>query len=205
MTPSDDVPGPPVEAGPEPELEAPPVGGAAFSNDPIDVGGLPRLPDEGWEPLDPRYLRSRWSGDAIFAAVVVVAAIIVTVSLPADSVPRWIPGLVAIVLLALVALAAWLQWLEINRLGYLIRDHDFSYRNGVISRTVTTVPFARIQHVSIDRGPVARAFGLATLNLRTAGGGLVVPGVDHETAQRLKNLVADRAGALADDELTEIR
>ncbi len=204
MTPSDDLPGPAAQARPEPDLDAP-VAEAAFSNDPIDVSGLPRLPDEGWEPLDPRYLRSRWSGDAIFAAVVVVAAILVTVLLPADSVPRWIPGLVGVVLLALVALAAWLQWLEINRLGYLIRDHDFSYRSGVISRTVTTVPFARVQHVSIDRGPVARAFGLATLNLRTAGSGVVVPGVDHETAQRLKNLVADRAGALADDELTEIR
>lgn len=205
MTPPDDVSGSDTAAGPVPEPDGSTVVDAEFRNDPIDVSGLPRLPDEGWEPLDPRYLRSRWSGDAIFAAVVAVAAIIITIALPADSVPRWIPGLVAAVLLALVALIAWLQWLEINRLGYLIRDHDFSYRSGVISRTVTTVPFARVQHVSIDRGPVARAFGLATLNLRTAGSGLVVPGVDHDTAQRLKNLVADRAGALADDELTETR
>lgn len=177
-----------------------------FLNEPIDIAGLPQLPEEGWELLDPRYLRSRWLGDGIAAAIVVIAAIALTIVVPDDSIPRSVPGLVGLGLLALIALTAWLQWLEVNRLGYLVREHDFSFRSGVISRTVVTVPFARIQHVSIDRGPVARAFGLATLNMRTAGSGaLIVPGVDHETAKRLKNLVADRAGALADDELTEAR
>lgn len=197
------TPGPAAAVGVEP---APPAEPGPFLNEPIDITGLPQLPEEGWEPLDPRYLRSRWSGDGIAAAVVVVVAIILTVALPDDSIPRWLPALAGLGLLALVALTAWLQWLEVNRLGYLVREHDFSFRSGVISRTVVTVPFARIQHVSIDRGPVERAFGLATLNMRTAGSGaLVVPGVAHETAQRLKNLVADRAGALADDELTEAR
>lgn len=208
MTPSDDSP------VPTPALESEPVTGpspaprsvdeAVFANEPIDIRDLPQLPEEGWEPLDPRYLRSRWSGDAIAAAVVLIVSLVLTIALPDDSIPRWIPGAVGAVLLALIALIAWLQLLEINRLGYLVRDHDFSFRSGVISRTVTTVPFARIQHVSIDRGPVARAFGLATLSMRTAGSGaLVVPGVAQETAQRLKNQVADRAGSLADDELVE--
>ena len=177
----------------------------AFLNEPVDVDGLPRLPDDRWEPLDPRYLRIRWSGDAIAAAIVVVAALVLTIAIPGSSgMPRWLPALVAAVLLVLIGLTAWLQWLEVNRLGYLVREHDFSFRKGVIGRSVITVPFARIQHVSIDRGPLARAFGLATLNMRTAGsGGLIVPGIAHETAQRLKTLVADRAGSLADDELSE--
>lgn len=187
----------PVAAGDE--------GRQPFLNEPIDVDGLPRLPDDRWEPLDPRYLRIRWSGDAIAAAVVLVVGLMLTIVIPASSgIPRWVPGLVALVLLGLIALVAWLQWIEINRLGYLVREHDFSFRRGVIVRSVTTVPFARIQQVSIDRGPLARAFGLATLNMRTAGsGGLIVPGIANETAQRLKAMVADRAGALADDELSE--
>ena len=192
---------------PDEDRVADPAAGAevGFRNDPIDVAGLPRLPDDRWEPLDPQYLRIRWAGDAIAAAIVLLVAVVVTIAIPASSsLPRWVPGLVALVLLALIGLVAWLQWLEVSRLGYLVRDHDFSFRKGVIGRSVTTVPFARVQHVSIDRGPLARAFGLATLNMRTAGsGGLVVPGMANETAQKLKTLVADRAGALADDELTE--
>jgi uncharacterized protein len=106
-------------------------------------------------------------------------------------------------IVVLIGGVAWIQRLEISRLGYLVRERDFSFRRGVISRSVTTVPFARIQHVSIDRGPLARAFGLATLQMRTAGSvGLTVPGMEHGVAKRLKALVVDRAGALADDEAT---
>ncbi len=173
-----------------------------FRNEPIDIQGLPQLPRDQFEPIDPRYLRIRLVSNAIVAAVVVVAAAVAAVVIPADaSVPRWGPGLVAAGLVLLIGLVAWLQRLEISHLGYLVRDQDFSYRQGVVSRTVTTVPFARIQHVSIDRGPLARAFGLATLQLRTAGsGGVLVRGMSVETAQRLKALVVDRSAALADEE-----
>lgn len=176
----------------------------AFLNEPIDTSDLPAVPADRFEPLDARYLRIRLVGDAIAAAVVLVVTISVAVALPGgDPVARWVPLVVGGAVLALIGLVAWIHRLEISRLGYLVRDKDFSFRRGVIGRSVITVPFARIQHVSIDRGPLARAFGLATLQLRTAGGpGLVVPGIDHETAQRLKALVVDRAGVTADGELT---
>ncbi len=176
-----------------------------FVNEPIDVAGLPRLPDDRFEPLDPRFLRIRLTGSAVAAAIVIVVAAVITLTVPDSSpMPRWVPAVAAAGLLVLIGLIAWLQALEVSRLGYLVRDQDFSFRSGVISRSVVTVPFARIQHVSIDRGPLARAYGLATLQMRTAGsGGLTVPGMSHETALRLKALVADRAAAVADDELGE--
>lgn len=200
--PSSDRAGPP----PADESTGPPGGEqTVFLNEPIDVSALPALPDDRFEPLDPRYLQIRLIGDAIAAGVVAVISIVVAVSIPADAaVARWLPLVVGAVVLVLIGLVAWLQRLEISRLGYLVRDHDFSFRKGVIGRSVTTVPFARIQHVSIDRGPLARAFGLATLQMRTAGSsGLTVAGMHHETAERLKALVVDRAGAIADDEIAQ--
>ncbi len=169
-----------------------------FFNEPLDVSGLPELHHHEFDRLDPSFLRIRWMADGIFAAIVLVAAVALSFF-----VPRWIPLAIGAGILALTALAAWMQWLEVNHLGYLVREKDFSFRSGVISRNVTTVPFARVQHVSIDRGPLARFFGLATLQLRTAGDGMAVPGMNHETATRLKTLVVDRAGALADEEVAE--
>jgi membrane protein YdbS with pleckstrin-like domain len=170
-----------------------------FSNDVVEPAGLPPVPDEAFEPLHPNYLRLRLAGDAIFAAIVVVVAAVVAVIAPV----WWVPVLVAVGLLALTALAAWLQTIEVDRIGYLVREQDFSFRQGVISRSVKTVPFGRVQHVSIDRGPLARRFGLATLEMQTAGDGLTVPGIDSTTAERLKAVVVDRAGVAADQELTE--
>lgn len=167
-----------------------------FSNEPLDVAGLPAVDRNRFESLDPNYLRVRLIGDVVFAVVVVVAAAIVAMLVTW----WWLPLAIGAGLLALTALAAWLQTIEVGHIGYLVREHDFSFRRGVISQDVTTVPFARVQHVSIDRGPLARRFGMATLQMRTAGDGLTIPGISHDVALRLKALVVDRAGALAEDE-----
>jgi membrane protein YdbS with pleckstrin-like domain len=44
---------------------------------------------------------------------------------------------------------------------------------------------------------------MATLDLRTAGGGLTVAGLSEETASQLKALVVDRAGVAAAEESAE--
>lgn len=169
-----------------------------FVNQPVDVTSLPELSEEAFLPLDSNYLRVRWIGDAIFAAVVVVAVIVIAVVTGS-----LVSLAVGAALLLLTALIAWLQGLEVSHLGYLVRDKDFSFRRGIVSRNVRTVPFARVQHVSIDRGPIQRYFGMATLDLRTAGGGLTVAGLSEETASQLKALVVDRAGVAAAEESAE--
>jgi len=168
---------------------------SSFVNEPLELSDLPKLTDHEFEPLDPNHLKVRWIGDGIFAAFVVVAALVA-----AFFVSWWIPLIVALALLALTAISAWLQRLEIDHLGYLIRDHDISYRSGVIGRSVETLPFARVQHVTIDRGPVERLFGLASLNLRSAGGGIEISGLAVDVAQQVKAVVVERADNLVRNE-----
>ena len=176
------------------------VDGAAvpFRNAPIDAAEIPRLDESPFAPLDPAYARVRALSAAISAAVVAVAALAGWVALSSRA-PIVVGGL-AIVFVAGIGLA---QRLETNHMGYLVRDHDLSFCSGVISRSVATAPFARVQHVSIDRGPIDRRFGLASLQLRTAGGHIAIPGLRHDVAERLKQLVTDRAGALADAEVDD--
>ena len=52
---------------------------------------------------------------------------------------------------------------------YALRDKDISYKSGVFVKTITTVPFSRIQHVEIDQGPISRFLGLSSLTVFTAG------------------------------------
>lgn len=172
------------------------LGEAEFRNDPISSGNLPRLDDVDVERLDPAYLKLRMFACAALVALVVVASIVAAFFVPVALAAAG--GLVAVLV---VAVAAWLLRMEVDYMGYSVRQHDFSFRHGVIRRTVATAPYARVQDVSIERGPVQRRFGLSTLQLRTAGGVIAVPGMGHLVAERLKALVIDRSGELADAEI----
>lgn len=173
-------------------------GPIGFTNDPVDAEGLPRLDEHEFEPLDPAYVRLR----SILALGVGAVALVATLAV-AVSTRSWAAPVVGAAVIGLVAIVGVLQRVEAAHMGFLVREHDLSMRSGVVSRSVATVPFARVQHVSIGRGPADRRFGLATLQLRTAGGQIAIPGLGHERAERLKQLVADRAGALADAEVDD--
>ncbi len=165
-----------------------------FFNPPIAVDDLPRLPPESFEPLAPAYLRSKYVADAVVAVIVIVMAGLATAGMRAADGPVWVPGVAALVVLALIALAAVLQTMSVNHLGYLVREHDLSLRRGVILRMTATIPYNRVQHVGVDRGPIERLYGLATLQLRSAGGVIGISGLTTDDANRLKDLVAARAG-----------
>lgn len=72
----------------------------------------------------------------------------------------------------LVALVAILyQWLAWRRFRYGIGAGEIVIEKGILSRTRRSIPFARIQDVDIERGPLARLFGLAKLRIETGGSG----------------------------------
>lgn len=168
-----------------------------FSNGPIDVHGLPHIEDEQFVPLDENFLRPKFVGDGIFAVAVAAGTAMVAAGLSRTGGPVWLPLAVGAFLLLMVALTAVLQAVAVRHLGYLVREHDITFRQGVVSRVTQTIPYNRVQHVGIDRGPVERIFGLATLRLRSAGGVIGIEGLALDDANRLKELVVARAGTEA--------
>ena len=169
-----------------------------FTNDPIEITEMPILQEETFQPLAPGYLRSKYVGDAISAVVIIVGGGIAAAGISAGGGPLWLPAVIVAFLLALVVLTAVLQTLSVRHLGFLVREHDLTFRRGVIARTTQTIPYNRVQHVGVDRGPVERFFGLSTLRLRSAGGDIGIEGLDVDDANRLKDLVVSRAGMDAD-------
>lgn len=80
--------------------------------------------------------------------------------------------------------------------GYLVRDRDVVYRRGWWSRTITAVPFTRIQHSEIQQGPMGRWLGYCTLKLYTAGASganLEIPGLSMATARNIRRMLEDRS------------
>lgn len=78
---------------------------------------------------------------------------------------------------------------------YALRDKDISYKSGLFFKTLTTVPFARIQHIEIDEGPISRIFGLASLSVYTAGDSsddLEIRGINKEKALQIKEFLSTK-------------
>lgn len=78
---------------------------------------------------------------------------------------------------------------------YAVREKDISYKKGIFFRSLTTVPFNRIQHVEIDQGPIARFFNLASLSVFTAGDSsddLKISGLFKEDAQKIKEYISNQ-------------
>lgn len=173
-----------------------PLGAAGFSNEPIDVSDIPILDEHTFVSMHPNLLRVALIGRAVFACVAIIVGVVVAIVVPSRS---WIPLLVAGVVTALVGLSAVLKVLEVRNIAYQVREHDLSYRSGVLMKTVETVPFVRVQHARISQGPIQRSFGLATLEVNSAGPDLHIHGLGSEDAERLKVLVVERAGELIEE------
>jgi len=167
----------------------------SFTNLPIDVAELPRLDESTFVPLHPSYLKVALIGFAIGALFVVVITAVAVSQVESPSIPLLLGGAG----LLLFALAAALKVVEVRNIAYQIRQHDLSFRSGVITRQVNTVPLVRVQHARITRGAVERSFGLASLTVNSAGPDLNIPGLAVADAETIKALVVERAGELTEE------
>lgn len=79
--------------------------------------------------------------------------------------------------------------------GYSLREHDISYRSGIIFPSVTTTPYDRIQQVSVKQNPVSKLFNLYAVELVNGAqieSSLTIPGLTEEKATQIKSIVIGR-------------
>ena len=166
-----------------------------FHNPEIALDELPDTDDVQWQALDPAYKRLRrlQNSIGIVATAVPIAIVTVAASLPL------LPAAVLWVCWVIFA-AILLVWpgVSLPKRGFVLRGKDILFRKGVIWRSVTAVPFNRIQHVETSSTPFDRKFDLATLQLFTAGGSsgdLKIDGLNKVTAEQLRIHILEKAGA----------
>jgi hypothetical protein len=94
-------------------------------------------------------------------------------------------------------LCLWLIPAQVRALRYALAETDFVIRRGVINRSLTMVPYGRIQYVDIHQGPVLRFMGIATIKLSTASAqtDATLSGVSVADAVGLRDVLAERGSA----------
>lgn len=121
-----------------------------------------------WQPLATA-ARRVGTGVAVFWGLFVglVATVPLAVALDVGLAAKIGIGLVALALPALVfgtwARARW------RRTHWRLDEGGLRVRRGVIWHKEILVPRSRVQHLDLERGPIERHFGMATLVVHTAG------------------------------------
>jgi hypothetical protein len=149
-----------------------------------------------YRPLDPRVRTMWWSIGAVVLLVALIAAGAAGLPLPADR--QLLP--LAVVAAIGVPLTVLLPLLRYRRWRFALREEDLWIRHGVIWRTTSVIPYARLQFVDTTQGPIDRLFGLAQLVVHTAAPGTSgrLPGLAAEQAEVLREKLA-RVRAAARD------
>jgi membrane protein YdbS with pleckstrin-like domain len=89
------------------------------------------------------------------------------------------------------------QWIIVTAHAWAEREDDLIVKRGRIFRSVTVVPYGRMQFVEVSAGPLARAFGLASIELHTASPATnaTLSGVKAADAETLRDRMTARGEA----------
>jgi len=81
-----------------------------------------------------------------------------------------------------------------RRLRYGLSDQLLQVVRGWLFHTDTVVPFVRVQHLDVRRGPLDKVFGTATLVVHTAGTHnsiVTVPGLAPQRAAEIRDVIRE--------------
>src|SRR5690606_41164829 len=100
----------------------------------------------------------------------------------------------------LVLLVAWAWWLiprQVRAIGYAELEDDLLIRKGVLFRSLTVVPYGRMQYVDVQAGPLMRRAGMAQVQLHTASASTdaSIPGLLEAEASRLRDRLTEAGEA----------
>jgi membrane protein YdbS with pleckstrin-like domain len=160
-----------------------------FTNETIDTTQLPQFEQVPMTPLHPSYWKVVLITWGIILAVAVVA-----LGLAFTFIEEFAQSALKLAIPALVAIAVilFLSYVGFRKKAFAFRNHDALYRHGIISTTTTIIPYNRVQHVALHEGFFSRMFGLATVQIFTAGGSssdIEIPGIEKNQAENIKQLL----------------
>ena len=145
--------------------------------------------DAPWNPVSRRLIAAR-----LITLWIVLALMIIATAVVAAAVGE--PWAIAGVALPLL-IGAWASWVVVRQVtvhAWAEGAEDLMVRRGRMFRSVTVVPYGRMQYVDVKAGPLDRALGLATVQLHTASPGTdaSIAGVPAEEAARLRDRLTAR-------------
>ena len=171
---------------------------AAYPNAPQPVPAQ-SVPEPQWVPAASGYLTVRFVHTISALAFPILAGVAMYCA------GAFFGGPEALRIVGLVGVAVFglwgLWWIlttprRTRALGYALESNHLMARRGIVFRSMSSMPYGRIQYVDVDSGPLERMCGVARLTVRTAGtttGTMVLFGIPLNVAEELRADLVRRA------------
>jgi membrane protein YdbS with pleckstrin-like domain len=160
-----------------------------FTNETIDTTQLPKFEDVVFSVLHPNYWKVTLINLALFFLIIGIG--IGLLLFFKEELSSYISEL-SIVYVILLLLVLFFSRISFKKKGFAFRTHDVLFRHGVIATNTLVIPYNRVQHVALHEGLISRFFGLAKIQIFTAGGSssdIEIPGIAKEQAENIKQLL----------------
>ena len=147
------------------------------------------------QPVEPSYRNALRVRAALFWVPLFLVALVVNATVLASTqFSGVLPAIIGAIGLSGIMVAPDRIY---RRLGYAIDGRLLRTVRGWLLHVDTVVPFVRVQHIDVTRGPVDKMFGTATLVVHTAG--------THNSIVTLPGLSPERAAEIREAIRSEIR
>jgi len=166
-----------------------------FSNSLIAPEQLPSIEEVSFQSLEKDFLVvERMS---LLFSMGILSAIGIALIYFIDNLQNPVIISVAVTVLALMGIFRLLAInISYKYSGYALREKDLLFRTGWLTRKTRIVMLNRIQHVSVQSGPLERRFGLSSVSVFTAGSSaadFTITGITEDTAQKIKAWISFEA------------
>jgi membrane protein YdbS with pleckstrin-like domain len=162
-----------------------------FTNETININLLPKFEEVSFSKLHPKYLKVILINLAITIGLLVLGAIVFSIVKP-ELFTNKIALIVGFSILLFSILLIVFSIIGFKKKGFAFREHDVLFRYGIIATNTIVIPYNRVQHLALHEGLVSRYFGLAKIEIFTAGGSssdIEIPGIEKEKAENIKQLL----------------
>ena len=134
----------------------------------------------------------------IFLSIILIGYVCSFIFIPKDIFPLWLGIIIleSILVLLQVIYAFVFPSIQYKKYLYLVKDDEIVFYRGVIFIDSCVIPTVQIQDVGFSQGPVQLIFGLATLEISTAGSNHQIDGLTKEEAEQLVGQIKEQIKAL---------
>lgn len=161
-----------------------------MSNFQIKIEATDPIDELSFEPVSPKYRSVQIVGAVIAYSITAALALLMLFV----SNPGWCIAIECVIAVSCIFNLLILRKAYLFK-GYALREHDITYRSGIIFPKTTSIPFSKIQQVSISQNPVSKFFDMYAIDIVNGAQGLSsvsINGLSKEKAEGLKNIITNR-------------